>query len=176
MRSITLPLVGFAFVAVLGCGQKNSEPPKGSGASPVAAQPPVQNPTANKPAPKGSGASPVVAQQVSAERLPFEDAFRAGRIVWKPVKNVELTTKTADGSKTQSTAFRMKFKYDANGIRSIDSTGYKTYTWPGRQATFGPGAVIEITNTFNVLEGELKGGDRWVWDGTNWVLKKVIDD
>ena len=31
-----------------------------------------------------------------------------------------------------------------------------------------PGAVIEITNTFNVLEGELKGGDRWVWDGTNW--------
>lgn len=152
-RSIALPLVGFTFVTVLGCGQKTTEAPK-----------------------KRAGDSPAVAQQAPAASQPFEAAFRADHILWEPVKNVEITTKTGNGSKTESTDFRVKFKYDENDTRSVDTTGHTTYTWSGRSANFGPRAVIKITKAFNVLEGELKVGDQWVWDGTNWVSKKVADD
>ncbi len=158
-------------------GAKNAFPTaQGTGASAQSHGTPAAAGQKTTEAPKASGASPLMAQQVPAASQPFEEAFRAERIVWEPVKNVDVEIKTADGSKRVSSVFRVKFKYDANGIQSIDTTGYKTYTWPGRQATFGPGAVIKITNTFNVLEGELKGGDQWVWDGTNWLPKRVVDD
>jgi hypothetical protein len=64
---------------------------RGPGISAIAPQPNpgTQNVSAAANAPPG----PVAAQQAPAENLPFEEAFRAGRIVWEPVKNVELTTK-----------------------------------------------------------------------------------
>jgi hypothetical protein len=114
---------------------------------------------------------PVAAQQAPAENLPFEETFRAGRIVWEPVKNVELTTKTAAGSKTQSTDFQVKFKYDVNGKQSIDTTGYKTYTWPDHEATFGPGAVIRLTQNSNVREGAIRAGEEWTWTGQQWTAE-----
>lgn len=66
MRSITLPLVWFAFVALLGCGQKNSESPKGSNASPVAAQQvPTESPSQTSTGPSSEEAL----RQAEAARL-----------------------------------------------------------------------------------------------------------
>ena len=66
MRSITLPLVGFAFVALLGCGQKNSESPKGSDASPIAVQQvPAESPPQTSMGPRSEEAL----RQAEAARL-----------------------------------------------------------------------------------------------------------
>ena len=103
--------------------------------------------------------------------LSFEEAFREGRIAWQGVKNTQLTTKTAGQQMMESSEFTQKFKYDENGKRSIDTTGYKTYTWPDREATFGPGAVIRLTQNSNVREGAIRAGEEWTWTGQQWTAK-----
>jgi uncharacterized membrane protein len=106
-----------------------------------------------------------------AAATPFEEAFATGQIAWQGVKNTQLTTRTAGQQKIESTEFTVKFKYDVNGKRSTDTTGYKTYTWPDREATFGPGAVIRLTQNSNVREGVIRAGDEWTWTGQQWTAK-----
>lgn len=153
MRSIILPFVVFTSLTAVGCGQKTNEAPKSTPSD-----------------------SPLVAPQASATSQPFEAAFRADLIAWEPVKNVEITSKSASGSEIRSTEYRVKFKYDDSGVRSIDTTGHRAYSWPGRSANFGPRAAIKITKAYDVSEGALKAGDLWVWDGITWLSKKAADD
>lgn len=103
--------------------------------------------------------------------VPFEEALRAGAIAWQPVKNVQLTTRTAGGRKTESFEFVTKLKYDGMGKASPDTTGQKSYTWPDQEASFGPEAVIRLTQDANVREGALRAGDEWTWTGQQWTAK-----
>jgi hypothetical protein len=103
--------------------------------------------------------------------VPFEQAFREGRIAWQPVKNIQLTTKTAGGHTKESFEFVTKLKYDTTGKASVDTTGQKTYSWPDREATFGPEAIIRITQDANVREGPIRAGDEWTWTGQQWIMK-----
>ena len=143
MRIVSLSLGAAVCVAVLGCGQRNAEATKD---------------------PAAPGKSPTAA-------LSFEEAFTAGRMEWQPVKNCQMTTKTAGGSKMESTEFAVKFKYDVNGQRSIDTTGQKTYSWQDREATFGLGAIIRLTRDAIVREGPLRAGDEYTWTGQQWTAK-----
>jgi hypothetical protein len=106
--------------------------------------------------------------------LSFEEAFLTGRIAWQGVKNTQLTTKSGGQQKVENTEFAMKFKYDPNGKRSIDETGYKTYIWPDREAIFGPGAVIRLSQNLTVREGTIQAGDEWTWTGQQWIASRNL--
>jgi hypothetical protein len=101
----------------------------------------------------------------------FEEALVAGRISWQPVKNVEVKTKSGNTTKIEAVEFTTKLKYDSAGKASADTTGHKTYKWSGKEATFGPGAVIRLTKDASVREGQLRTGAEWTWDGTKWSSK-----
>ncbi len=140
MHSRRASILVAVFIATLGCSQKHEEKSNG---------------------PVSTGNSETVL-------MSFEEAFSTGRINWQPVKNVELTTTTAGVRTTESFEFVTKLKYDDFDNASVDTTGQKQYTWPNREATFGPEAVIRITQNVNVREGALQAGDEWTWTGQQW--------
>lgn len=98
----------------------------------------------------------------------FDEALTAGRISWEPVTNVEIRTKSGNTTTVQAVEFTTKLKYDSTGRASPDTAGQKTYKWSGKEATFGPGAVIRLTKGVTVREGALRRGAEWTWDGTKW--------
>lgn len=106
----------------------------------------------------------------NSQLLPtFDEALRDGRIVWQPVRNIRSTITTPVGVQTEVFDFVEKLKYDSAGRPSPDTTGQKTYSWPGREVIFGPGAVIRVARDAIVREGELRTGAEWTWTGQQWV-------
>jgi hypothetical protein len=139
-----------------GCGKSEPETPVGGGVPNVSPQP-------------MGGAAPA-----AAVKLSFDNAMRDGKVVWQPVRNIQLTTKTPGGTNVQAFDFVTKLKYDG-GNPSVDTTGQKSYHWPDREVVFGPEAVITVTQAITVTEGEIAAGDRWVWNGAAWVSQKSHD-
>ncbi len=130
--------------------------------------------------PWGQAPDPKVAAQakqqppngVDASNLTFEEAFRAGRVVWQPVRNARVATRLGNQLKVESVEMVTKFKYDVDGRKSIDTTGEKPYSFPDREVTFGPGAVIRVGQDISVREGAIKTGDEWTWTGETWAAGK----
>lgn len=147
-------------VTVLATGSKKKP-------TPAAGESVAKAPSPSPPDDKTALSAPVSVSPPAAA-VPFEAAFHDGQIAWQAVRNIQLTTKTAGGSKTETFDFVTRVKYDAAGRASPDTTGQKTYSWPDRDATFGPGAVIRITRSATVREGTLRSGDEWTWTGQQW--------
>jgi hypothetical protein len=87
---------------------------------------------------------------------------------------VKLDTTSGNTTTSQSVNFIQIIDYDANGKPVPNTVGQKTYQWPGREATFGPDAVIKITKDTSIYEEKakaLKAGDQWTWTGKEWKPK-----
>jgi len=138
--------------------------------SDTAAAPPPPNPGTGKVSPSGPAVQPP-APGGAPDAVPvatFEEAFREGRISWRPVKYLWLTNKIGDEYKSEIFEFPLKLKYDEAGRASPDTTGQRKYAWPDREAVFAPGAVIRLTRDATVREGALHAGAEWTWTGQQW--------